>query len=453
MHRNRERITSSPLSEFLKAFPIFTFDFKEYLQARRHSEVLQRRWAEFQQALSNPPKYEHVLSKIIETIRGLGTTIPAYDHPLYRSASRFEDLPILDKEHLLAKHSSYCSSSYSPTELWLKSSSGTTGRFLDVFYSSEFYFELLLLSIRKIALIAGFYESLRQPIACLNVGEDSSCYNWVVPDPLDEIGLILQFALKESVQGAMEQLFTLIAMLEPACVSANPCILQVILESAETAHTNAFSNVQFVISSGANLSGELRDCFQNKFGIPVINAYGITEFGLVASELEPGGPMYIHDPMMVLELLGEDSRSQVTEEKVGQLVITSVSNTAMPLVRYNTSDLGCYHYQPITGRRLLSAIVGRRIDLFRFPGNTPFSASHFFELLWNFPLSEFAITQTAQDAILVEIEPLQATENLVSIASAVSNFLRWRLPPGVRTTVRTTRFDRRSQVERFKSVL
>ena len=70
----------------------------------------------------------------------------------------------------------------------------------------------------------------------------------------------------------------------------------------------------------------------------VIDTYGMTEFGLIASESDEG-EMLIDTSGVTVEVLDEQ-RHSVPSGQVGELVISSIRNTAMPLLRYKTQDMG-----------------------------------------------------------------------------------------------------------------
>ena len=68
------------------------------------------------------------------------------------------------------------------------------------------------------------------------------------------------------------------------------------------------------------------------FGVPVFNLYGSTETGHLLMENEAGEMKPSYDTAF-LELVNAD------EPEVGELVVTTLSNDYMPLLRYRIGDL------------------------------------------------------------------------------------------------------------------
>ena len=80
-------------------------------------------------------------------------TVPAYTK--YEEVSTLTDLPFIDKNTLRSDHDGFVSPLFQPQEVWRKETSGTTGPPVPIVYSPTFYFDLLLLAIRKVAIVAG----------------------------------------------------------------------------------------------------------------------------------------------------------------------------------------------------------------------------------------------------------------------------------------------------------
>lgn len=93
-----------------------------------------------------------------------------------------------------------------------------------------------------------------------------------------------------------------------------------------------FNGLRFILSSYEFLSVTHRRILERAFGVPVFDLYGSTETGHLLAETEAGNKRASLETA-ALELLdpGEDG--------VGELVITTLTNEFMPLVRYRIGDL------------------------------------------------------------------------------------------------------------------
>jgi len=93
-----------------------------------------------------------------------------------------------------------------------------------------------------------------------------------------------------------------------------------------------FPSVKFILGSYEFVSVVHRAILQRVFGVPVFNLYGSTETGHLLMENERG-EMLASLENVFYELLEPDARG------VGDLVVTTLTNEIMPLVRYQMGDL------------------------------------------------------------------------------------------------------------------
>ena len=93
-----------------------------------------------------------------------------------------------------------------------------------------------------------------------------------------------------------------------------------------------FPSVQFILCSYEFVSVVHRRILQRVFDVPVFNLYGSTETGHLLMENEDG-EMKSGLETAFLEVIEPDERG------VGNLVVTTLTNDYMPLVRYRIGDL------------------------------------------------------------------------------------------------------------------
>lgn len=122
-----------------------------------------------------------------------------------------------------------------------------------------------------------------------------------------------------------------------------------------------FPSLRFVVCSYEFVSVVHRRLLERAFGVPVLNLYGSTETGHLLMEDEQG----VLRPSLetaFLEVMGTDAAG------VGDLVVTTLSNEYMPLLRYRIGDLIERRREGGTGyvvhgraRDALQAADGRRV--------------------------------------------------------------------------------------------
>ena len=96
-------------------------------------------------------------------------------------------------------------------------------------------------------------------------------------------------------------------------------------------------SLKALVAISEQLTPSMRSFIERRFSVPVHQVYGLTEFGLVAVRCE-AGRYHVHREHCLVEILDGDGRPCAPGE-TGFIVVTGLSNFAMPLLRYNTGDL------------------------------------------------------------------------------------------------------------------
>lgn len=86
---------------------------------------------------------------------------------------------------------------------------------------------------------------------------------------------------------------------------------------------------------------EMRQDIQNKLGIKAYDIYGLTELSgpCVAFECEEQHGMHINEDHFLVEIIDPKTGEVLPEGEKGELVFTSLTKEAFPLLRYRTKDL------------------------------------------------------------------------------------------------------------------
>lgn len=127
-------------------------------------------------------------------------------------------------------------------------------------------------------------------------------------------------------------------------------------------HGIRFPSVQFVLCSYEFVSVVHRRILQRALGVPVFNLYGSTETGHLLMQNERGEMKPSYDTAF-LEIVDADAHG------IGELVVTTLTNDYMPLLRYRIGDLAERIERPYTSdfvvhgrsRDALAAADGRRV--------------------------------------------------------------------------------------------
>jgi len=129
--------------------------------------------------------------------------------------------------------------------------------------------------------------------------------------------------------------------------------------------------VRGVITIAETLTPNRKRLIEEYFQAPIINRYGLREFGSWSAQSCRKSPdqFHINTELVVCEILRPDGTPCAPGEK-GRVVLTDLHNFARPFIRYDTGDLavaGAGKCACGRGFPLLGAIEGRSLECLRTP--------------------------------------------------------------------------------------
>ena len=127
-------------------------------------------------------------------------------------------------------------------------------------------------------------------------------------------------------------------------------------------------NLKTAQLGGEPWTDQMRETIEQTLGIKAFNNYGLSEVigPGVTGECSAQVGMHIQEDHFIFECVDPDTLEPVPDGEKGELVITSISREAMPIIRYRTRDIAWIMTEPCTcGRttRRMSRVVGRTDDM------------------------------------------------------------------------------------------
>ncbi len=129
---------------------------------------------------------------------------------------------------------------------------------------------------------------------------------------------------------------------------------------------------QAIMTSAGTLFPEMRDKIEAQFGAPVFNRYGSREVGDIACECSHHRGLHVSGTTHMVEILREDG-TRAAPGEVGEIVVTLLTNKAMPLIRYQIGDRGAWAEEPCSCKRswpLIQHVQGRSQDYLTLSNGT-----------------------------------------------------------------------------------
>ena len=95
-------------------------------------------------------------------------------------------------------------------------------------------------------------------------------------------------------------------------------------------------------------SEEMRRDIENTLGIKAYDIYGLTELSGpgVSFECSAQSGMHINEDHFIAEIIDPETGEVLPEGSKGELVFTSITKEAFPLLRYRTKDICMLNYEP-----------------------------------------------------------------------------------------------------------
>ncbi len=106
-----------------------------------------------------------------------------------------------------------------------------------------------------------------------------------------------------------------------------------------------------------------RSVIEEAFGQPVTNRYGCEEVSLIACECEEHNGLHLNADGVYCEVIPDDRLN--AGPNAGRLLVTDLTNRAMPLIRYQVGDVVVPSDRTCAcgrGLPLIEQVVGREAD-------------------------------------------------------------------------------------------
>ena len=130
----------------------------------------------------------------------------------------------------------------------------------------------------------------------------------------------------------------------------------------------ALPHLKQVLAISETVSPTLRETCLKVWGTPVVDTYSSREMGYIASQCPEHEHLHVHAENVLVEVLDANNRP-CQPGQTGTLVITSLYNYAMPLIRYQIGDYAEVGEPCPCGRGLpvLKRILGRERNMLHLP--------------------------------------------------------------------------------------
>jgi phenylacetate-coenzyme A ligase PaaK-like adenylate-forming protein len=210
-----------------------------------------------------------------------------------------------------------------------------------------------------------------------------------------------------------EDVLAQLADFRPTHLTAYASVLHEIARAVEAGEIELKPDLRQVVNISERLMPQARAHYQQIFGAPVLDDYGMGECMFLTNGCPATGGMHVNADWAILEVVDENFEPVPAGQTGAKVLITNLANYVQPIIRYEVGDIvtmatepcGCGNNMP-----LIDHINGRDSDMFYIEtssGRRPLQPS-VFELAVGRLLDtrEYQIVHEENTKFRVRVEPL-----------------------------------------------
>lgn len=143
--------------------------------------------------------------------------------------------------------------------------------------------------------------------------------------------------------GNTERQITMIEDFKPTVICGTPSYVLTIAELMEEMGKNPReTSLKYGIFGAEPWSEEMRNTLEEKIGIKACDIYGLSEVmgpgvAMECSEAQDG--LHVAEDHFIIEVIDPETLEPVPKGQAGELVFTSLTKEAFPVIRYRTGDI------------------------------------------------------------------------------------------------------------------
>ena len=161
-------------------------------------------------------------------------------------------------------------------------------------------------------------------------------------------------------------------------------------------------NVLGIITMSEGLSDETKIKLESLFNCLVVSRYSNLENGIIAQQLINENRFLVNSASYIVEILSTNSDQVLLDGELGRIVVTDLYNYAMPMIRYDTGDLGIIEKQH--NSIYLTRVEGRKLDVLFDTKGQVVSSYIMYKNMWQYTeISQYQLIQTKEKNYLFKI--------------------------------------------------
>ncbi|WP_341530178.1 hypothetical protein WKK05_13310 [Nostoc sp. UHCC 0302] len=273
----------------------------------------------------------------------------------YDAYSQLEDFPVVNKNIIRESFERFESTVFKDKKLNVMETSGSTGTPFRVVQNSS--------KRQRVLAELIYFNSL--------VGYSVGCrHGFFRTIPKSSVKLFMQNEVKfdvriQDVASFEQQRLTLLKDKRIEILLGYSSVIYDLARYAiSQGNTPEDFGVKGVLCLSEPLYPNMRDTIRKAFDCRILSRYSNQECGVLAHECSTCGRFHLNTASYLFEILALDRDEPVSPGTLGRIVVTDLYNYALPMIRYDTGDIGsiipndCSQFMT----PILQSLEGRRTD-------------------------------------------------------------------------------------------
>jgi phenylacetate-CoA ligase len=213
--------------------------------------------------------------------------------------------------------------------------------------------------------------------------------------------------------GFTERQVQLIVDFKPDIIAVTPSYLLAIAdEFARQGLTAKDSSLRLAMCGAEPWSEAMREEIEHSMGLTAVDTYGLSEVvgpGVAQEFAQAKGGLTVWEDQFYPEIIEPSTGEPRQEGEPGELVLTSLTKEAMPVIRYRTGDLTRLLPGTVTPMRVIERIKGRSDDMLVIRGVNVFPSQIESVLAKEERLAPHYLLEVRRDGRLDELDVIVET--------------------------------------------
>lgn len=169
---------------------------------------------------------------------------------------------------------------------------------------------------------------------------------------------------------------------------------------------NVKADVRSIITMSESLNEYTKDSLKQYFNVSVVSRYSNLENGIIAQqEINGLSRFLVNTASYYVEILKINSDEKEVDGVLGRIVVTDLYNYGMPLIRYDTGDIGAIECDPNNPDKLyLSKVEGRKLDVLYDTKGNIVSSYIMYKNMWQYTeIKQYQLIQEGEKEYVFKI--------------------------------------------------